>query len=65
MKLIEGCARLPASAQNRCYEWLGTALSVVTNGRFGRLGCGWLASADSRLCVAGANRMNRALVTFS
>ncbi len=65
VKLIEDCLRLPASARSRCYEWLGTALAVITNGRFGRLGCGWLASADGRLCVAGANRMNQALVTFS
>jgi hypothetical protein len=65
VKLIEDCVRLPSGARSRCYEWLGTALSVITNGRFGRLGCGWLADADGKLCVAGANRMNQALVTFS
>jgi hypothetical protein len=65
VKLIEGCTRLPEGARSRCYEWLGTSLAVVTNGRFGRLGCGWLARADSKLCVTGASRMNQALVTFS
>jgi hypothetical protein len=65
VRLIEACISLPAGAQNRCYQWLGTSLAVITNGRFGRLGCGWLASAGRRLCAAGAGRMNDALVTFS
>jgi hypothetical protein len=65
VKLIEGCTSLPPAAQNRCYQWLGTTLAVITNGRFGRLGCGWLASAGRRLCSTGASRMNDALVTFS
>jgi hypothetical protein len=65
VKLIKGCTKLPATAQNRCYVWLGTSLAVITNGRFGRLGCGWLASSGRRLCAVGATRMNQALVTFS
>ena len=65
VKLIRDCAILPVSARNRCYEWLGTALAVVTNGRFGQLGCGWLAVTGRKLCFDGAERMNRALVTFS
>jgi len=65
VKLIRDCATLPSSARDRCYEWLGTALAVVTNGRFGQLGCGWLAVTGRKLCVDGADRMNQALVTFS
>jgi hypothetical protein len=65
VKLIRDCATLPVGARDRCYEWLGTALAVVTNGRFGRLGCGWLAVTGRKLCFDGAERMNQALVTFS
>jgi hypothetical protein len=65
VRLIRDCATLPLETRNRCYEWFGTALAVVTNGRFGQLGCGWLAVAGRKLCVEGADRMNQALVTFS
>jgi hypothetical protein len=65
VKLIRECATLPSSGRDRCYEWLGTALAVVTNGRFGQLGCGWLAVTGRKLCTDGARRMNQALVTFS
>jgi hypothetical protein len=65
VKLIRECATLPLKARDRCYEWLGTALAVVTNGRFGRLGCGWVAVPGRKLCVDGAERMDQALVTFS
>ena len=65
VKLIEQCAGLRRSAQGACYEWLGTTLSVVTNGRFERLACPFIARTGRNACLAGANRMNRALVTFS
>jgi hypothetical protein len=65
VKLIEGCADLRRSAQGACYEWLGTTLSVVTNGRFEDLACPFIEKTGRNACLAGASRMNRALVTFS
>jgi hypothetical protein len=65
VKLIERCATLRLSAQGACYEWLGTTLSVVTNGRFRTLACPFIAPSGRNACLAGAKRMNRALVTFS
>ena len=65
VKLIQACADLRRSAQGACYEWLGTTLSVVTNSRFRTLGCPFIAPSGRNACLAGARRMNRALVTFS
>jgi hypothetical protein len=65
VKLIERCADLRRSAQGACYEWLGTTLSVVTNGRFKSLACPFIERTGRNACLAGADRMNRALVTFS
>ena len=65
VKLIERCADLRRSAQGACYEWLGTTLSVVTNGRFKSLACPFIGADGRNACLAGAERMNRALVTFS
>ena len=65
VKLIESCGGMAVAAQSRCYEWLGTALSVVTNGRFRELGCPFISRAGRDPCLAGARRMNEALITFS
>jgi hypothetical protein len=65
VKLIQQCAALRSSARVACYEWLGTTLSVVTNGRFERLACPFIARTGRNACLAGAGRMNQALVTFS
>jgi hypothetical protein len=65
VKLIERCGDLRASARTACFEWLGTTLAVVTNGRFERLACPFIQLAGRGACLAGAGRMNRALVTFS
>jgi hypothetical protein len=65
VKLIERCAALRRSAQGACFEWLGTTLSVVTNGRFKSLACPFIEKTGRNACLAGASRMNRALVTFS
>ena len=66
VRLIEGCERFPAEARAACYRWLGKALAVVTDGRFGRSGCRQLAAVDARRhCREGARTMNEALVTFS
>jgi hypothetical protein len=65
VKLIESCADLRRSAQGACYKWLGTTLSVVTNGRFRDLACPFIAQSGRSACLAGADHMNEALVTFS
>jgi hypothetical protein len=65
VKLIERCGHLRRSAQGACYEWLGTTLSVVTNGRFRSLACPFIERTGRNACLAGADKMNRALVTFS
>jgi hypothetical protein len=65
VKLIERCAALRPSAREACFEWLGTALSVVTNGRFQRLACPFIQRTGRDGCLAGARRMNDALITFS
>jgi hypothetical protein len=63
--LIERCGKMIASARPGCYEWLGTALAVVTNGRFEKRACPFISAAGRSGCLAGARRMNEALVTFS
>ncbi len=65
VKLIERCGSLRPSARGACYEWLGTALAVVTNGRFERLACPFIQRTGRDACLAGARRMGDALVTFS
>jgi hypothetical protein len=44
-----------------CYTWIGRTLAVVTNGAFR---CAALTHGR-RACLAGARRVNAALVTFS
>jgi hypothetical protein len=63
--LIERCGKLRPAARSACYEWLGTGLTVVTNGRFRDLGCPFIGPGGRSPCLAGAKRENDALVTFS
>ena len=65
MKLIERCDAMPGAARGTCYEWMGTALAVVTNGRFRELGCPFISRAGRDACRMGASRMDDALVSFS
>jgi hypothetical protein len=65
VELIERCGHMPAAARGACYEWLGTALAVVTNGRFRELGCPFISRAGRDACRVGALRMDDALVSFS
>lgn len=65
VKLIQSCDLLAVAARQSCYEWLGTALSVVTNGRFKELACPFIPRVGRASCLAGARRMNDALITFS
>jgi hypothetical protein len=65
LQLIQGCARVAHEARRGCYEWFGRTLAVVTNGAFRLRGCGRLAPSGRQACIAGAKRMNDALVTFS
>jgi hypothetical protein len=64
LNLIETCGEFRA-ARPSCFSWLGRTLNVVTNGRFERVGCPALYPLDRRACLAGARRINDALVTFS
>lgn len=64
--LISACAAFPRAAQFGCYWWLGLALNVVTNGRFGPRGCPRLGTtAERRWCAQGAGAYQGPLVTFS
>jgi hypothetical protein len=65
VKLIERCGTMRPRGREACYQWLGTALSVVTNGRFEHLGCPFIGRSGRDACLSGARRLNRALVTFS
>ena len=65
VRLAGGCERFAAAARVACYEWLGKALAVLTDGEFGRTGCPQLSGAGRRACEAGAGRMDEPLVTFS
>ena len=63
--LIERCESLFGKARQGCYTWLGTALAVVTDGRFMVQACPFIGRSGRSACLAGAERMNKALVTFS
>jgi len=66
LELIDRCSRFAVAARAPCYRWLGKALAVLTDGEFGREGCGRLrAPVARRECEAGARSMEEALVTFS
>jgi hypothetical protein len=66
VRLIDGCREFASGSRPACYRWLGKALAVLTDGRFGREGCPRLTPAGARrACEAGARRMDEALVTFS
>ena len=65
LRLIRDCAHVAEGARSGCYEWLGRTLAVVTNGAFRERGCTRLSPGPRRACMAGALRMNAALVTFS
>jgi hypothetical protein len=65
LALIQTCAGVALHAQAGCYEWLGQALTVVTNGRF-EDSCGKLRYEATRArCTTGAKRFRDALVTFA
>jgi hypothetical protein len=63
--LIDRCGRLVHRARGACYTWLGTGLTIVTNGRFRERGCPFIVPGGRSPCLAGARRTNEALVTFS
>ncbi|HET9763203.1 MAG TPA: hypothetical protein VFR50_06795, partial [Casimicrobiaceae bacterium] len=65
LQLIRTCGALADGTRRACYEWLGKALAVVTDGRFMR-SCGQLRSAAARTqCRIGARRYEDPLVTFA
>ena len=66
LRLIRQCAGIYHPAQAACYRWLGTALNVVTNGKFEQDGCDALRYAATRDdCNAGAEAYEGPLVTFA
>ena len=66
LELIRTCDGFPKKTMWGCYSWFGRTLSVVTDGRFERVGCRRLDPPHARYsCVAGARRMGDALATFS
>jgi hypothetical protein len=66
IKLIRRCADVYHPAQAACYRWLGTALNVITNGKFASDGCSALTFAATRDgCKAGADAYEGPLETFS
>jgi hypothetical protein len=66
LQLIRRCADVFHPAQKACYRWLGTALNVVTNGKFEHAGCPALRFAGTReACIAGAKAYEGPLVTFA
>jgi hypothetical protein len=66
LRLIDTCSSLPLTTRWGCFSWFGRTLTVVTDGRFRRVGCSALGTIHERVtCVAGAERMNEPLRTFS
>jgi hypothetical protein len=65
LRLIRACSRITVAARSECYAWLGRTLAVVTNGAFSERGCMKLTGSARSACVAGAKRLDAALVTFS
>ena len=61
-ELIRRCDLFGRDERLGCYAWLGRALAVVTDGRFG---CVQLRRAARRACVAGTRRTDDALVAFA
>jgi hypothetical protein len=66
LSLVRACANVRVPAQRACYEWLGKALNVVTNGSFASRGCPRLSFAATRTaCFRGARSYEGPLETFS
>ncbi len=66
VKLIRRCADIVHAAQAGCYRWLGLALNVVADGRFGPKGCPALRYSATRAgCRNGAAAYEGPLETFS
>src|SRR5207245_1958416 len=66
LELERACSRMSAGVRRGCYSWLGRTLAVVTNGEFRERGCVKLRRDSARrACIAGAELMDAALVTFS
>jgi hypothetical protein len=64
-KLIARCASVATAARRGCYEWFGTALTVLSDGKFAAVGCRALRKDARSACLAGAKREGDPLVTFA
>jgi hypothetical protein len=65
LELTRQCRTMPAAAVAECYEWLGRALSVVSNGRFDGHGCARLTGSARTSCRAGVAETRAPLITFA
>ena len=66
VRLLRRCDVFSAAVRTACYQWLGKAVNVLTDGAFAEEGCPALQAADARrACLAGARTWEDALVTFS
>jgi hypothetical protein len=66
LRLIARCAWFTGATRHGCFQWFGTALSVITDGSFAKQGCPQLpVAADRADCVTGAGRINGPLETIS
>jgi hypothetical protein len=63
--LIRRCDLFPGATRDGCYRWLGTTLSVITDGKFLTAGCAKLDPRNRNACAEGAAAMDGPLVTFS
>jgi hypothetical protein len=63
--VIRRCDLFAGATRDDCYRWLGTTLSVITDGKFRTAGCPQLDARSRQDCDEGAAAMNAPLVTFS
>jgi hypothetical protein len=65
LELVRACGTMPSRTVRECQEWLGRALTVVSNGRFAQEGCARLTSTAQESCRAGAGESRTPLITFA
>ncbi len=65
LELIGRCEVFPGPARGDCYRWLGTVITVVTDGAFADEGCPQLDRPAQAQCLRGARAIDEPLVTFS
>ena len=65
-RFVDACTRFPAAGERAaCFSWLSRALTVATNGRFGKQGCPKVVPSGRAACHAGARAWLQPLETFT